>query len=472
MTRLSGSIGGVSDQALATRGLSFGTPLVRPQGFTYPRQLFPFDFRRDATGRVRTNFDRRAWAPTPDVMPWSAPATYHVDAARADDSGDGLSWATAKRGIAAAIGAGNASAAPGYIVNVRAGQYPRALCPTGSSGTVVPAKPCALIAVGGRVETGFFDALTWSVDTGSTYKATRANTRRVIDLAAVDADGLNVDLAWAGSLADCRATPGSWWTDNATLYVHRADEAAATAANTRALLNVNATGVVQMTSAGNMYLSGFDVQGGVPASLSGNAAGRFVAEDCTFRYAAGDDGIVTAAKGPANGVAIFDVQGAAFLRCDASANQADGFNSHVRAGAQAFVFTMDCTGFGNGRPGATSCNFLTTHDGGRWIDLRGIGARNAGGQVAIVNDGTAMWCIDTFCYDSRGDQIFGGSVPPSDFVVDQSEGGSGSALFLDNCAGGSTPFGLNVRHGTIYVRQGKFRTQRLAANGGTIASLS
>lgn len=469
MTRTSGALGGVSDSALAARGIAFGTPLTRPAGFTYTRSLFPFDFWREASGRVRTNFDRRAWAPTPDVTPWASPATYYVDITRADDSGDGLSWASAKKSIKAAISAGNAGAASGYIVNVRAGTYPQTYgLGSGSS----PTKPCALIAVGGRVDAGWFESLAWTLDSGTTYKATRSDARRVIDLTRVDQDGLRPDFAWAGSLAACRTTPGSWWTDNTTVYVNRLDGAAVTDANSRALLTPGGSAVLRMSSGGNVYVSGFDLCGSFPAFLAGSPNYRFVAEDCTFRYGASDDGIVVpGTTTPRSGVTMLDIQGAAFIRCDASANQSDGFNSHVQGGVQAFVFTMDCTGFNNGRQGATSCNFLTTHDGGKWIDLRGVGARNAGGQVAIVNDNTMMWCIDTLCYASRGDQILGGSVPPSDFLVDQQEGGGGSKLFLENCAAGTSQYSLNVRYGTIYTRGGKFPKARLTGNGGAVSVL-
>jgi hypothetical protein len=466
MTRTSGAIGGISDSALATRGLAFGTPLTRPATFLYTRSLFPVDFWRDATGRVRTNFDRRHWAPTPDVTPWASPATYYVDINRADDAGDGLSWAAAKKSINAAITAGNAGAVP-FIVYVRAGLYTRA-----NAANTTPNKACALIAVGGRVETGWFDALTWTLDSGTTYKATRADVRRVIDLATVDQDGLRPDLPFAASLAACRATPGSWWTDNVTVYVTRADAAAVTDANSRALLMTGNSAVMRSSTGGNMYVSGFDVMGSIPLILQGASPYRFVAEDCTFRYSSGDDGIVIATRNMWAGVTILNIQAAAFIRCDASANQGDGFNSHINAGVQAFVFTMDCTGFNNGRQGSTSNNFITTHDGGKWIDLRGVAARNAGGQVAIVNDNTAMWCIDTFCYASRGDVILGGTVPPSDFLVDQTEGAGGSKLFLENCAAAGSQYSINAKYGAIYTRGGKFPKARFTAGGGAIGAIS
>jgi len=406
------------------------------------------------------------------VTPWQTTTSYYVDITRPNDTGDGLGWATAKQSINAAVAAGNAGATP-FIVYVRAGLYPRGQSPTGSGGSVVPNKACAFIAVGGRVETGHFDALGWTLDQGTTYKASRASARRAQRIDTIDQDGLYPDYQWVADVATCRATPGSWYTDNTTVYVNRADGAAVTDANTRIMLLITGGPVLAMSTGGNMYVSGFDLQGGMPAQLQGASAYRFIAEDCSFRYGAGNDGTIGGlSAAPRNGVSVLNLLGAAFIRCDASANQADGFNSHIQSGVQAFVFTMDCTGFNNGRPGATSCNFITTHDGGRWIDLRGVGARNAGGQAAIVNDGTMMWCIDTFCYASRGDQIFGGSVPPSDFLVDQQEGAGGSKMFLENCAAGGSQYALNARFGSIYVRGGKFGSARLIANGGVVIALS
>jgi hypothetical protein len=179
-----------------------------------------------------------------------------------------------------------------------------------------------------------------TIDSGTTWKATRADVRRVIDLADVDQDGLRPDLVFAASLAACRATPGSWWTDNVTVYVTRADAAAVTDANSRALLMTGNSAVMRGSTGGHMYVSGFDVMGSIPLILQTGPTWRFVAEDCTFRYSSGDDGIVMPTKNMWAGVTILNLQAAAFVRCDASANQGDGFNSHINAGVQAFVFTM------------------------------------------------------------------------------------------------------------------------------------
>ncbi|PZU10916.1 hypothetical protein [Sphingomonas sp.] len=442
-----------------------GELLVCP--FAYTNSLFPFTFSR-VGGRVQTTFDRAVWAPTPDNPGYAgAINTFYVDISRPDDTGDGLTWATAKKTGTAAIDLGNAGANP-FIIYAAAGTYSRA-----NFFARTPTKPCAIIGVGGRVVTGYFDLTGgWSLDTGTTYKVTRADIRRCLDLRGVDQDGLFPDLTYATSLANCRATPGSWWTDNATVYVNRGDGAEVTDANTRLLISTGYNAMIRSSNGGNMFLKNFDCQGGQPLILTNSPTNRFVAEDCTFRYSSGDDGVVTATVAPQHGVTIFNLLGAAFIRCDASGNQSDGFNSHIASGVQAFVFTMDCTGFNNGRKGAASCNFITTHDGGKWIDLRGKARRNAGGQVAIVNDNTAMWCIDTDCAESRGDIVIGGTVPSSDYLVDQTEGGGTKVtLYLENCRSAGSLYPLNARYGTIISRGGSMVGSSLSALGGVIVSV-
>lgn len=440
-------------------------PVAVPVGFDKPA-LFPFVFWRNSSGVILTDYTAQAWAPAP--RPGDAGVTvYYVDATRPTDGGDGLSEATAKRAIESAIVAGNAQANP-YVVMVRAGIYRRDRCPSGASGSRVPNKACAIIAYGGRVETGFFDDLTWALDQGTTYSAPRTLVRRVVNTATTNAFNLYPDLTWATSLAACRATPGSWFTDNTTLYVNRADGAAVTNANTRAFLQLGG-GPLRMTTSGNMFVSGIEVQGGTPMLISGNPTGRFVAEDCRANYSSGDDGIIVAANSVKNGVAILDVAGAAFIRCDSSGNQSDGFNPHIANGVLPFMFTMDCTGLNNGRPGSFSSNGLTNHDGCKAIDLRGRYEDNAGGQVAIVGDGTQLWCIDTVCRASRGDMIFGGVVPPADYLVDQS---ASSILYLDNCRSSETQYSRYARFGRILNRGGSFAGETFTANGGTVEAFA
>lgn len=81
-----------------------------------------------------------------------------------------------------------------------------------------------------------------------------------------------------------------------------------------------------------------------------------------------------------------------------------------------------------------------------------------------------MWCIDTMCYESRGDQIYGGTVPPSDFLVDQGAVGS-CKLFLENCAAATSQYSLNAKYGSIYTRGGKFPSGRYVGNGGAVTPL-
>lgn len=93
--------------------------------------------------------------------------TIYVDGARPDDSGNGLSEATAKKTIAAAV----KLIAPGDTVRIKAGHYYENLSLDDVSGTA--AKPITLGPFGnGEVILDGSQRLTWTLDTGRVWKAT------------------------------------------------------------------------------------------------------------------------------------------------------------------------------------------------------------------------------------------------------------------------------------------------------------
>lgn len=474
--RVFGSAAAKAQSRAAFVATGGGTPpgpvvLARPAELNLDPAMWPFTFTRQTDGVVTTDFDPLIWAPAPRLGD-AGIAVFYADGARPVDTGDGLTPATAKRQISSAIVAGNNQALP-FVVVVSPGTYPRALCPSSTTGLVAPNKRCTLIVNGpGQVVAGLFDALTWAVDQGTTYVAARSVARRVINRLLQDANGIHPDITYATSLANCRATPGTWWTDNVNVYVNRIDGLPVTDANTRVFLNVNGNAApLQMSTGGNMHVIGdFEFQGGTPIRLSGSPANRFYGQGFKARYSSGNDGVVGngAAASLNDCIAVLDIAGAVFRNVDASAAQKDGFNAHILNAVRPFMATIDCTGRNNGRgPAGRSCNGLTTHDGCKAIDVRGFYQDNAGGQVAIVNDDTQLWCIDTWCDASRGDMIFGGAVPPSDFLVDQGL----PTLFLDSCRSTNTQYSLNARFGRILTRGGAFAGETFTANGGTVGAI-
>jgi hypothetical protein len=356
----------------------------------------------DGWGRARVVGDLKSLVP----MPVTVGATnYYVNAAAANDAGDGLSWAAAKQKISSAITLGNTAAVP-YTVNVAAGFYDRNKAFTGSNGATVtvPTQPCIIRAVGGVVITHAAGALTWTVEAGTTYKATRSNVNRVLDWATRDADGEFVEFTKVSTLVACTSTPGTWYTDNVTVYVNRTDAAAVTDANTGALL-LNVDGI-ETSSGGNMHLIGVQQYGGANGAFRPRNAANFrvYAEDCRFGF--------TTNATAADAVVSLDVDLFVGLRCIASHAQKDGFNFHIANSKIPKAVLVDCVGFENGTvTSQASCNGATMHDGGLLIDINGRYYRNYGGDCAHVDAGTEAWHIGTQTRDSYGDVARGGETP-------------------------------------------------------------
>lgn len=328
---------------------------------------------------------------------WSAPIYYvWPGGPGVSDLNTGLGgYGNALNTINRAVVLGNASSAPFRVLVKPSGAttYTRAL----GTVTTSPTQHCAIIADGGRVRTGPFDALTYALDTGTTYVTTRSAVARVFNLSTPNAYGNYTELAMVADAATCRATPGSWAQVGTSLYVNRADGSAVTNANTRAYLN--AACMPLGSASADFYLEGFDLEGGITSSIRAEGGSRnIVTNDVTTR----NSGM---ASSPGNGIYIYDTTGlAAFFKTTGIGHFADCFNGHWVAGGVVglAMLTVDCIGIDNGRTGNNTDNGLTTHDGIISIDINGYYEANVGPNVALVNSGTQAWVVGTTAKNSRG----------------------------------------------------------------------
>lgn len=348
---------------------------------------------------------------------------YYVDITNGNDANTGLSWAQAFKSIWKATTAGNTAAVP-YTVNIAAGRYNRNNAFSNAGPTVTPTQSCVYRAVGGRVECYVGADLTWSLNSGTTYQATRSNAKRVIDWVNFDEKNDYREYTQVASLAACQATPGTWYTDNVTLYVNRIDGAAVTNANTAALLiTVEA---VKMTTSGSMHLYGISQYGGANGAvqLIGNVNGGFYAEDCDFSYSTN----ATAA----DNVTGLDVGLVVMNRCVSKRGQKDGFNYHTNSGSVPKAIHFDCIAYENGTVvTSTSNNGATIHDGGVMLDLNGRYFNNYGADFAHAGAGTMAVGVCTVTYGSYGDLSRGGVAQPGSgfHAVDQ------AAIYKIDCIG-------------------------------------
>jgi hypothetical protein len=161
-------------------------------------------------------------------------ATYHVDCDRPDNSGDGLSWATAKRTIQAAVDA----AAPGDTIRVGPGTYSEGTTLTPGStirSRVVCGKAVAIESTDGAEATIILGERD-PVDTS--YQGTGANAVRCVYMSAGTLTGFTLTGgATSSETADvvhCKG--GGFQAPNGTPVVYDCivSNNAAAAARTRA----------------------------------------------------------------------------------------------------------------------------------------------------------------------------------------------------------------------------------------------
>jgi len=325
---------------------------------------------------------------------------YYVDITNGNDANNGSTWALAFKSIWKATTAGNTAAVP-YAVNIAAGQYSRVNNFANSSATVIPTQSCVFRAAGGMVECHTGGDLTWSLNSDTTYQATRSNVKRVLDWINVDDKNDYQEYTLTASLAACQALPGSWYTDNVTVYVNRIDGAAVTNANTVALLT--AVEGIEFTTSGSMHLYGIRQIGGSNGAirLRNNVNGKFYADDCEFSYSTNSvnsDNVV----GLDCGLIVMN-------RCVSKRGQKDGFNYHTNAGSVPQSIHFDCLGYENGTVStSTSNNGATTHDAGLLIDFNGRYFNNYGGDLANANAGTLAVGVCVHTFGSYGDIERGG----------------------------------------------------------------
>ena len=343
---------------------------------------------------IRGFVDPAIWTATP----------YYVDATRTDNAGDGLSAATAKRDINAAIAAANTDAQAAsliYVASVGGNGYFQTRSINGSAGTVEPTKPCAFVAMGGRVRhwAGSIEE-SW-VNDGSgtnTFTGGPSSAVRVFDRINLT-NGLYTEMTLVADQATVRTTVGSWTDIGATLAIKRTDGLAPSNTNTAIYRNVNVSALDSCTT--DLYFEGFDFEGGQMGALwcDPTANRNIIANNCTFRYAGNSVNMM-------DGFRVRRTNGLVLAyNCSCDSNWKDGFNYHTdSSGGQMYVLQINCTSRDNGRAGSSSNNGVTTHDSVILIDINGDHRPTNDGAVFHVIEDTKTWCVGTeVTADNGGD---------------------------------------------------------------------
>ena len=415
----------------ATKSLSLAQvqgQQIAPSGFKWDFAAHPLSVYRSPNGRYFTDLEPRSIASIAPIFSRAnqtsgATLVTYVDAARTDNSGDGLTPASAEQGIRSALADCEAATTAQYcLVYVKAGDYDRTRDFNGTGGqpTAFITKPSALVCYGGPCTLSPAQkGLAWTAD-GAAWVTTRAATARVLNEIATDAFGDRNEFVTQADAAAVKACVAQDCINinGATVTIKRADGAQPSDANTRVLL---ASDVLNLGPAPvSFYMSGFTVLGGVTATFQDNTGGLrtkdVVIQDTYFGYPAGVG---------RNAVQLGDINGfVGFWRVTANKGTADGFNARfqVTGGATDWLL-VDPVSYDDGRAGSLSNNCLTSHDGGlndvrvRIIALNGACRSTAGASIRPIG-GSQMWLAGFVVDTDLGDTQFGGLVASTCMMAD------------------------------------------------------
>ncbi len=383
----------------------------------------------------------------------------YISATGSDSSGAGTigsPYLTANKAIQVANAAGQPATiwfAAGTYTRSAGGGFINA-----PGATTLPTVPLCLMAYNGIVKFGCNDTYTWVADATytNTYKITRSSAGSVYNPFLRDRFGNAVMYTKAASAAACNARPGSWYTDNVTVYVNPFDGAAVTDATASVYLTSD-TFAINWGSApqhffvdSNDEASAWDIMGS-RVKMFGTAYAAspkiLAMRRVSARYASSTSSDYWNGFGFDNWWGLIWLEG-----CYAGRASADCFNFHNTLGTQPlYVVTLNCRGVDTGVFGAGSNNGLTLHENVIGIDVAGRYEFNQGGTLRNINTSKCLAHGSTFMSD-RGDlYLSGGTVPPTEVGTLNT-----AQIWLSECVvspSGPTSYGINVgTGGAVYVR--------------------
>lgn len=337
-----------------------------------------------------------------------------------DNTGDGLSWATAKASIYQAVSLG------ADVVLIRAGIYNR----VNRLQDFTVSKDMTIMGVGGRVVSGCLASGTWSKSGGysNVYQLDYASgltnsTSAVFDTIILE-NNAPKKYASAGTIAEVENTPGSFYHSSTTTYVHAADgRDLEQSGDTLRLVQPVAT--PKITFAGNhkLYLKNYENWGGSSSNcltLVGNGTeyrySTFYNQNCIF--AGSIDG------GTGNGLAVRDIGLCISENSQCLVNRRDGFNYHGWlegasgvSGMSPHFVEIDCRAHGNGAGGTENNNQgSTAHEAVVGFRINGDYSYHTDGGCIVDIDASKVWHVGiTANYSSRVGMLLSSDGFESDF---------------------------------------------------------
>lgn len=375
----------------------------------------------------RTTFDRSLH----DV---TRAATFYVDPVNGSGLNDGLSELTPLATLTSAITKANLETSAEIILMQAGTGY------SGGGGAVAVSVPITIRCRSGlAILSQGVGGRSFVADEGSTWKATSHSATHVYDFANRNQYGAPQQLTQASTLAECRATRGTFIVDAGTTYVHLFD---GRQPDSSVCTTTSTTGRRLNFTGSSVFLENIAHVGSNNNNLYVGHAGNTVlaAVNCEFHHAtqASSDNV------------SFDVDGASYLvNCLVTGAGADNIDYRDGTTGSFVGYEINTQSHQAGRSGASAANCTTAHEGCKVVRVNGRYFRPLHRAVHDVNSGTESWNIN--CQAEAGTAT--DNYPPGAWSVGLNDADA-PEMYLDNCAAfGSADhfqvFGANSR---LYYR--------------------
>lgn len=384
--------------------------------------------------------------------------TYYVDNVGGNNANSGLTWALRKKSIGNAIRAASTSGIASRILVWNSGvPYYRTVSATDDSNDIVSAVPLLIEAMNGRIETGTFDILTWTLASGQTktYQATKSAAGRVFNTRIKDSYGIPIEYKWVASIAAVEAEAGTWYTDATTVYVRPHDDTPPDVFNARVIYTAKG---FNFKCNQDLIVRGFEFQGGQDGAFyaGSGSTNKIVLDDTYCRFPSASN-TYAGATTYASACQIYACAVFAAFNSRADKGSQDGFNVHQAGGVVPAALVVNCEGHMNGLNASSSNNGWATHDAVKSIAIGGDWRGNYGACSAHVNTGTQCWEVGSIAGSSPGDLPYSGTLYGAYGVW-----GAGKAEhWIENCRDVGAEIGVYQAGGcAAYIRNHRGSGQR------------
>ncbi|MCH4435436.1 BppU family phage baseplate upper protein [Staphylococcus haemolyticus] len=414
------NISDLREKMNAVEGSFFRLPVYTPKAFNVTN--YPLENRIFTNGRGQffANYDV-------SKNKLQNGNIYYVDYISGSDTNDGTTKTKAFKSI-------------GYAIRKTRDNDTLVLCEGThfrSGGLLFPkpsSKSINIIGENSNVNVVWADEPNWqkTSNTNNVYETTRSNVNNVVDIKNKQS------LKKVNSINEVDITSYSWFTDNTKAYVNCGFTP------DKLIAPILAGSSVQFNSlTTDLYIENVNFIGGnnalqIDLSQNNNLYLKNVSLSFgNYLY---------------NGLTVTGGKNVIVQNCQAYNNGYDGFNYHVgKDQSLPLVTEINCVAYENGSDKGTagfkSNNGTTTHDGITSIRVNGVYARNDGGNVADVNEGTKSWNIGCSAFESYQGKDF--------------QTASGSHMWLDNCVayGSDNSINSSDTNSVIYTRSGDYQNK-------------